>query len=384
MTEKILLIAGEPELFHDLGELVKKGLSRNQRTMRIYEDLPLAKQETAIQGVAEDVDVELLMFTDGREALHWCSVQKPDLVIVDSFIPEMNNWQFIRRFREIPDKTEIPVLMLTESRTPEIRHQALKNGITDLVNHPVDVVELGLRIRNWLTCRGDKRNLAVQAGALVAEVDKMAAEFLQREQEMIFQLSKAVEYREMETGSHIMRIAYYTHCIAKALGLPENEQNLLLQTAPLHDIGKVGIPDRILQKTGKLNKEEYEIMKHHTTIGYRILLGGSSTLLRTAAEIALTHHERYNGSGYPQGLHGTEIPLQGRIVALADVFDALTTDKRYKKAWKTDDAFEYIVEKSGKHFDPDCVKAFLAEKDSILTIKDSYGDGQSEKITGRI
>lgn len=374
MTEKILLIAGEPDLLPDLEGLIKNRLPKSHQTIRIHEDLPVASRETAAQEAAEGNGPELLIFSDGRDALRWCGTKNPDLVIVDFAIPEMNHWQFIRQFREMPDKVDIPVLMVSEILAPEFRYQALENGITDLVNQPVDPVELGLRIRNWLTCRRGNRNSAARSKVPVAEVDKIAAEFLQREQEVIFQLSKAVEYREMVTGDHIMRIAYYVYCIAKALGLPENEQYLLLKTAPLHDIGKVGIPDRILQKNGNLNKEEYEIMKRHTTIGHRILLGGSSSLLQTAAEIALTHHERYNGSGYPQGLHGTEIPLYGRLMALADVFDALTTDKGYKKAWESDEAFEYIAEKSGKHFDPDCVKAFLAEKDSILAIKGSYGN----------
>lgn len=376
MAEKILLISGEPDFLFDLAGQIKTGFPKNLQIMRIQKDLPVVMQETAVQRTAEDTDIELFIFTDGWDALNWCNAQEPDLVVADCAILEMNRWQFIRRFREMPDKSDIPVLMLTGNIEPELRYQALENGITDLVNKPVDRVELGLRVRNWLTCRRGKKNLAVQAKALMAEVDKTAAEFLEREQQMIFQLSKAVEYREMENGNHIIRTAYYAHCIAKAFGLPENEQYLLLKTTPLHDIGKVGIPDRILRKTGKLNKEEYEVMKRHTIIGHRILQGSSSPLLQTAAEIALTHHERYNGSGYPQGLHGPEIPLYGRLVALADVFDALTTDKGYKKAWETGAAFEYIREKSGKHFDPDCVKAFLAEKDTVIAIQNSYRDNE--------
>jgi putative two-component system response regulator len=374
MTEKILFIANEPELFPDLERQIKNGLLKSRQPRRIHGDLPVAIPKVAVENEVEDNAVELLTFSDGHEALHWCGAQNPDMLIVDFSIPEMNNWQFIRRFREMPDKTDIPVLMLSEILAPEIRYQALEKGITDLVNKPVDPVELGLRIRNWLICRRGKKNLAVQTETPLVELDQMAGQFLQREQEMIFQLSKAVEYREMETGGHIMRIAYYAHCIAKAFGLPESDQYLILKTAPLHDIGKVGIPDRILRKTGNLNKEEYEIMKRHTAIGHQILRGSSSQLLQTAAEIALTHHERYNGSGYPQGLHGSEIPLFGRMVALADVFDALTTDKGYKKAWELDEAFEYIKEKSGKHFDPNCVEAFFSQKDNIIAIRGSYSD----------
>lgn len=373
MTEKILFVATEPDLFLDIEGHIKNEFLRNRRSMRIHGDLPALSPKIAVENEVEE-DIELLTFFDGHEALRWCSTQNPDMLIVDFSISEMNNWQFIRLFREMPDKTDIPVLMLSGILAPEIRYQALEKGVTDLVNKPVDPVELGLRIRNWLICRRSKNNLAVQAEMPMIELDQTAGQFLQREQEMIFQLSKAVEYREMETGGHIMRIAYYAQSIAKAFGLPESDQYLILKTAPLHDIGKVGIPDRILRKTGNLNKEEYEIMKRHTAIGYQILQGSSFQLLQTAAEIALTHHERYNGSGYPQGLHGSEIPLFGRIVALADVFDALTTDKGYKKAWELDEAFEYIRGKSGKHFDPGCVEAFLTQRDSVITIKECYRD----------
>jgi putative two-component system response regulator len=374
MTEKILLITGETDLLPDLEEQMKNGLPQFHGTIKRYGDLQAATQEVFVEYITEETPVELLSFTDGWEALRWCGLQNPDMLIVDFSILEMDNWQFIRRFREIPDKADVPVLMISGFLAPEIRYQALEKGITDLVSKPVDTVELGLRIRNWLTCRRGNKNLAVQAGMFFTEAGQTTAQVLQREQEMIFQLAKAVEYREMDTGGHIARMAYYAHCIAKALGLSETEQYLILKAAPLHDIGKVGIPDRILRKTGNLNKEEYEIMKRHTIIGHQILQGSSSHLLQTAAEIALTHHERYNGSGYPQGLHESEIPLYGRIAALADVFDALTTESGYKKAWEVEDAFEYIQAKSAKHFDPNCVRAFLAEKDSIIAIKRSYGD----------
>lgn len=369
MTEKILLVSGEPDLLPELAGSIKNRLPKSHEPIGIDDDFPATSQEIAVKCEPEESDIELITFTDGREALNWCGVTNPDMIIADFSILEMDNWQFVARFREIPDRSGVPVLMVCGDLEPEIRYEALKKGITDLVFKPVDPVELGLRIRNWLRCKQCKKD-----SALLPDINQTIAKVLQQEQEIIFQLSKAVEYREMETGGHITRIAYYAQWIAKILGLSETEQYLILKTAPLHDVGKVGIPDRILRKTGNLNKEEYEIMKRHTTIGHRILHGSSSYLLQTAAEIALTHHERYNGAGYPQGLHGSKIPLYGRIVALADVFDALTTENGYKKAWHTEDAFEYIQNKSGKHFDPDCVRAFLAGKDQILAIKEKYGD----------
>lgn len=376
MTAKILLVFGEPDFLLQLKGSIQNALRKSHGTGWIHGRFPVVKQEATIKCEVEESGIEFIPFADGREALNWCQVSSPDMIIADCSILEMNHWQFIGRFREMPHQSNIPVWMVCDIPEPEIRYTALEMGVTDLVCKPVDPVELGLKIRNWLQCGRGKTVIAEPSRTMMTDMNQTLAKVLQQEQEIIFQLSKAVEYREMETGGHITRIAYYAQWIAKTLGLSETEQYLILKTAPLHDVGKVGIPDRILRKTGNLNKEEYEIMKRHTTIGHRILQGSSSYLLQTAAEIALTHHERYNGSGYPQGLHGPEIPLYGRIVALADVFDALTSENGYKKAWEIEDAFEYIQAKSAKHFDPDCVRAFFAGKDQIISIKERYGDAK--------
>ncbi len=213
---------------------------------------------------------------------------------------------------------------------------------------------------------------------LASEVRKATAKLVEQERETIFCLAKAAEYRDPETGAHILRMAHYSKHIARVLGLPEAQQDLLLQAAPMHDIGKVGTPDMILLKPGKLTPEEFAVMKQHATIGHAVLSANSSPLLQVAAEIAYTHHEKYDGNGYPRGLKGDDIPLFGRIVAVADVFDALTSERPYKKAWSVEDASSLIKEGAGSHFDPACVSAFFTDFASVLRIKDQFIDEHHE------
>ncbi|MEF3192265.1 MAG: HD domain-containing protein [Campylobacterales bacterium] len=209
---------------------------------------------------------------------------------------------------------------------------------------------------------------------LEEEVRKATAMLREREREIIIRLSKAAEYRDPETGAHLIRMAEYSRLITKELGKDGSFCDMLLEAAPMHDIGKVGIPDAILLKPGKLDDSEFELMKRHAQIGYEILSDSPSELLKFAAEIALYHHERFDGKGYPTGLSGTDIPLAARIVAVADVFDALTSERPYKKAWPFDEAFALIERERGHHFDPACVDAFLANKDKIHLIHDTFSD----------
>jgi putative two-component system response regulator len=213
---------------------------------------------------------------------------------------------------------------------------------------------------------------------LAEEVRKATAQILEREQETVFCLARAAEYRDPETGVHIVRMAHYSKHIGRMLGLSVEQQDLLLETAPMHDIGKVGTPDLILLKPGKLTDAEFSIMKQHAVIGYEILNASTSPLLKVAAEIALNHHEKFDGSGYPNGAKGDAIPQFGRIVAVADVFDALTSERPYKKAWSIEQATQMLRDGAGKHFDPDCVEAFFADFDEILAIKARFADEEIE------
>lgn len=239
--------------------------------------------------------------------------------------------------------------------------------MTDFLNKPLDNTEFLARAKNMLALRQSHKKLLDHASWLADEVRKATAQIVAQEREMIFTLAKAAEYRDPETGAHILRMAHYSKHIARKLGLSVEQQELLLEAAPMHDIGKVGIADMILLKPGKLTEQEFSIMKKHAVIGAQILATSSSPLLKVAAEIAHAHHEKFDGSGYPRGLEGEAIPLFGRIVAVADVFDALTSERPYKKAWSIEKATELIREGAGKHFDPVCVQAFFSDFDDVLS-----------------
>ena len=324
--------------------------------------------------VRELPDVTTTEFTDPAAALAWCAHAEADLVLVDYVMPEIDGVEFIRRFRAIEGRATVPILMITGETESAVRLQALELGANDLMTKPVDKVEITSRIRNALALRRGEVHLANRAAWLAAEVTKATAEIKAREREVIHRLSQAAEYRYPETGAHLLRMAHYSRLIARNLGLSEGDQALILEAAPMHDVGKMGTPDHILLKPGRLTDDEMAIMRRHTEIGGVILGGSSSPLLQTAALIALTHHEKFDGSGYPKGTRGEEIPLFGRIVAVADVFDALTSVRPYKPAWTVERAIATVHESAGSHFDPACVAAFLADQGAILAIRDELAD----------
>lgn len=315
-----------------------------------------------------------LGFTSALDGLAWCEHNDPDLVIVDYLMPEIDGIEFAKRFRELPEKADTPLLMVTAAGDRDIKNRALRLGINDFLHKPFDQVELQARARNMLALRSSQKKLANRALLLSDEVAKATAAITAREHETLLCLGRAAEHRDPETHEHIIRMSNYSRLIAVRLGLPHDECELLLRAAPLHDIGKIGTPDHILLKPGKLTPEEFEIMKQHTVIGQRILANSSSPILRAGAEIAYSHHEKFDGTGYPQGLKGHDIPLYGRIVAVADVFDALTSERPYKKAWDLERACELLRSNSGKHFDPVCVEAFFDVWGEVVAIKESYRD----------
>jgi len=319
-------------------------------------------------------DCESHSFSDSRAGLAWVQQYVPDLVIVDYMMPEMDGLEFIRLLREIPGREAIPVLMITANDQKQIRYRALDIGANDFLTKPVDKVEFLARAKNMLTLNDARKKLADQAAWLAEEVRKATHEVVERERETVIRLSRAAEFRDPETGAHILRMAHFSQIIARGMGLSESDQYLLLEAAPMHDIGKVGIADKILLKPGRLEPEEFEIMKRHATIGYELLQGSSSRVLQTGAEIARGHHEKFDGSGYPQGLKGEEIPIFSRIVAVADVFDALTSERPYKKAWDVEAAVDFLKAGSGSHFDPECVTAFLNAWDDVQEVRARYSE----------
>ena len=317
--------------------------------------------------------VATVAFQSASEALAWCRENPYDLLILDYMMPDLNGLEFIRGLGGAP-RDRPPVLMVTASQDVEIRHRALENGANDFLIKPIDKVEFLARTRNMLELRRATVALQNRASWLASEVNKATSDLRAREQETIMLLCRASEYRDPETGAHIQRMAHYSCLIAAELGLSSEEQEHILNAAPMHDIGKVGTPDHILLKPGRLDAGEMDIMRQHAAIGYNILKSSEASMLRLAAEIAYSHHERYDGSGYPNGLKGEAIPLVGRIVAVADVFDALTSVRPYKTAWTLDEARAFLLENSGTHFDPQCVDALLRCWPAVLEIRQRFRD----------
>jgi putative two-component system response regulator len=315
-----------------------------------------------------------ISFLSPVKALEWCSQNQYELIIVDYMMPDMDGIEFIKQLKNYPNTKGIPVLMITADEHIDVRYQALEAGANDFLNKPIDKTEFTIRVKNMLALYDSQQKLADKAQWLAEEVQKAVKEIRERESELIYRLSKATEYRDPETGSHIKRMSLYSKHIAKQLGLSAAEQELLSEAAAMHDIGKVGISDAILLKPDKLTESEFSFMKEHTKIGYEILSCSASRLMQVGAEIALSHHEKYDGSGYPNGLKEEQIPIYGRIIAVADVFDALTSTRPYKKAWSIEEAVNFLKENSGKHFDPACIEAFFKDWDNVLAIRQQFYD----------
>ncbi|WP_428825106.1 HD domain-containing phosphohydrolase [Azonexus sp. IMCC34842] len=315
-----------------------------------------------------------VLFDNPLKALEWCRENVPDLVIVDYMMPDIDGLRFISAFRALHGRDEIPMLMITANDQKDVRYEALLGGANDFLTKPIDRVEFSARVRNMLSLRQGQKFLADRAEHLAELVEERTREIRNREKELIFRMSRAAEFRDPETGAHIQRMAHYSQVIVQGLGLDAATQQLILEAAPMHDVGKIGIPDYILLKPGKLTPEEFEVMKGHARLGFELLKDSGSDILRAGAEVAISHHEKFDGSGYPHGLKGSKIPLFGRIVAVADVFDALSSERPYKKAWPLEKARKFLEDGRGQHFDPLCVEAFLAGWERILEIRQRFSD----------
>lgn len=307
-------------------------------------------------------------FIDPVAALARCGEVQFDLVLLDNVMPAMDGVELTRRLRAAPAYRTVPVIMVTSDVDRELRLEAIAAGANDFVPKPFDSVELKARVRNLLALRAAQLELADRASWLQREVETATRHVVEREEELIWRLARAIEYRDGDTGEHVSRVALISRLIAEGVGLSPEQCRIIYLAAPLHDVGKIGIGDAILGKPGRLTPEETGLMRQHVNIGARILERGSSELIRTAERIAQSHHERWDGTGYPEGLAGTDIPIEARIVAVADVFDALCSERAYKPAWPIEAACDEVLRNSGRQFDPACIEAFRARWPEIAAI----------------
>ncbi|GAC1431010.1 MAG: response regulator [Chloroflexota bacterium] len=303
----------------------------------------------------------LISTTDPREVVPLFTAEPPDLLLLDLHMPHLDGFGVLEQIRPlIPVTAYLPIVVLTADVTPQAKRHALASGARDFLTKPFDNTEVVLRIKNLLQTRFLHLQLQNQNALLEDRVRARTAALEAAGLEILHRLGLAAEYRDDDTGQHIQRVGNTAARLARALSLPEDEVEVIRQAAPLHDVGKIGIPDRFLLKPASLTTEEFALMKTHTTLGADVLHRSPFAILQKAEEIALSHHERWDGTGYPRGLVGEEIPLSGRIVAVADVFDALTHARPYKGAWPAPDALAEIERLSGTHFDPRVVAAFLS------------------------
>ena len=344
------------------------------QTILLVDDTPFNLQ--ILEGVLEDA-YQVRLAGSGEEALQAAATEPaPDLVLLDVHMPGMDGFEVCRRLKSDPRTRALPVIFVTAAGEVEDERRGFDVGGVDYIVKPVRAPIVRARVRTQLA-------LADQNHELERKVQERTLELNETRLQIIQRLGRAAEYKDNETGMHVLRMSYYSRAIARALDLPSAEVETLLHAAPMHDIGKIGIPDHILLKPGKLDDSEWALMREHPQIGAGILGKHASPLLETARIVALTHHERWDGSGYPHRLQGEQIPLVGRIVALADVFDALTTERPYKKAWPVEQALATIRSERGRHFDPRIADAFFGVVPEILRIQQQYAETNAEAARGQ-
>jgi putative two-component system response regulator len=340
-----------------------------------------------LEAILIPLGYEVALAKDGVEALKKVREKPPDVILLDVMMPRMDGFEVARLLKEQEDTRIIPIVMVTALRETQDRIKALEVGVDDFISKPVEKTELRARVQSLLKVKAYNDHMREYQKGLEAEVEKRTEQLRQAFEKIkaasldtIYRLSQAAEYKDEDTGAHIQRMSRYAAAIVREMGMDDKYVETILYASPMHDVGKIGIPDYILLKPGKLNPKEWETMKQHTFIGAKILSGSDAEFIKLAEIIALTHHEKWNGSGYPRGLKGLEIPLAGRAVAVADVFDALTSNRPYKNPFSLEKSFSIIKNERGKHFDPDIVDAFFAIENEILSIKKNYKDINKRKI----
>ncbi|MDX9714662.1 MAG: response regulator [Dissulfurispiraceae bacterium] len=350
-----------------------------QRTIYVIDDVP-TNVELVEAVFRNDKNLTIKKAYDGKSFLDMLKDEAPpDLVILDLMMPTIDGFGVLEHIKPLREMHYFPVVVLSALTDKQSIIKALVMGADDYITKPFFVEELKVRIYNMLKLKERDEFLNTSLDVMETNLVEKLKMLELTQIEIVIRLGKAAEFRDDETGRHIERIADYVALLAKEVGLNEEQSNMLKYAAPMHDVGKIGIPDGILLKPGKLTDAQFKLIKMHTVIGARILSGTTLPVLELAREIALSHHEKWDGTGYPQGLKGEAIPLSGRIVAICDVFDALTSERVYKHAWSIDQAIEYIKTQRTIQFDPQVVDAFIRIIDKIVKIRTEKADPESSK-----
>ena len=345
----------------------------DKRIRDMLSDILLVKRNKVVEAV------------NGSEALEKVKSESPDVILLDINMPGLSGIEVIKKLKEDRESGIIPIVVISGEDDFGVRVQALKLGADDFLTKPFHADELTARVNSLIKVKAYNDYMQSYQSILEQEVHERTKALNDAHKKLqdasldtIYRLSRAAEYKDEDTSVHIQRMSHYSAAIARKIGFDDDEVEALLYASPMHDIGKIGIPDRILLKPGKLDAEEWDIMRQHTEFGARILENAESYLIQMGKTIAHTHHEKWDGLGYPEGLKGNNIPVEGRITAVADVFDALTSKRPYKKALSNARAFCIIADGKGSHFDPDLVEAFFDIKDEILEIQNNFvDDGKS-------
>ena len=338
--------------------------SSSPATILIVDDTP---QNISLINAALRGEYHIKAATSGAQAIEICLSMPVDLILLDVMMPDMDGFETCRKLKQNLQTNSIPVIFVTSKGEVKDESTGFSCGGVDYINKPICAAIVMARVRTHLALYDQNRVLEKLVQERTVELNKTSLEILHR-------LGSAGEYRDNETGLHVGRVCHYSRIIAQKIGLPEHEAELLYNAAALHDTGKIGIPDSILFKPGKLDDDEWKVMQTHCEIGYKIIGTSENNLLKASATVALTHHERWDGSGYPHGLKGSDIPLYGRIVAIVDMFDALTRLRPYKKPWSVDEAVAEVVRCRGGHFDPHIVDAFLGGLPEMRAIQEQFAD----------
>lgn len=355
-------------------------------TILLVDDEPAIR--SSVKRILRNEELCFLEAGDGQDALSVLDEHPVQLVLLDLQMPRMNGFEFLQRLRGSQRPYVTPVCVMTGKTASCDRERAIDLGADDFILKPAEFIELKTRIQSLLRIGAYQKQLfelnealeervAVRTASLqqaLGELEIAMSETGLAYREMVLRLSLAAEMKDRRTAAHLERTSHYAALLARKCGWPEHHVDLFLDASKMHDIGKLGVPDELLNKPGKLTREEFAIVQEHTRFGARILAGSKSQLLQMAAEVALTHHERYDGTGYPQGLSSTSIPESGRIMAIADVFDVLMSQRPYKAAWSLEAAVAALQADTGRHFDPRLVELFLEDIDTVCSIHQRFSD----------